>query len=432
MAITPLPEAPSRAVPATFSDLADAFLAALATFVTEANALETNVNAKEVDAAASAVLAAASEAVALAASNYVGPWADQAGAANVPCAVSHLDKYWQLTENLADVTAKTPGTDPEWLIIGALPGHAADHILGGADEIDGDKIDIDFTPSNYTPDVSPAEVTNVDELTAHLKGIDKELVSFVGALIRPKFIYTETLKFNAGTNEFVAGETVTGNGGGTGVIVYIEITSGAWATNDAAGNMFINTRNTTAFVQDEALTGSVTGAAAANGASTKDSIVLYPGSYHHAGTSTQIARWVSKIGFIFGSGGSNAASVDLDASNFFYLYIDDSAVVAAGTNILTASEFVANKVCADFVDAKMGKYTGNDRMIFGVYSDSGSEIAEFFHDADTVMWADSVETQAAVDIDDTWTDINALRIPAFATIGLVGRSRYAASKQPTP
>ena len=117
MAITPLPQAPSRSAPATFSDLADAFLAALATFVTEANALETNVNAKEVLAVAAAVAAAASEAVALAASNYVGPWADQSGAAAVPYAVSHLDRCWQLTANLDDVTTKTPGTDAEWLEI---------------------------------------------------------------------------------------------------------------------------------------------------------------------------------------------------------------------------------------------------------------------------------------------------------------------------
>lgn len=38
MAITPLPTPPSRSAPATFSTLADAFLGALPTFVTEANA----------------------------------------------------------------------------------------------------------------------------------------------------------------------------------------------------------------------------------------------------------------------------------------------------------------------------------------------------------------------------------------------------------
>lgn len=49
--------------------------------------------------------------------------------------------------------------------------HAADHV-GAGDEIDGDKLDIDFTPTNYTPDASPAEADDADDLTAHLKGLD--------------------------------------------------------------------------------------------------------------------------------------------------------------------------------------------------------------------------------------------------------------------
>ena len=240
-----------------------------------------------------------------------------------------------------------------------------------------------------------------------------------GELIRPKSVYTELLKFDAGTSEFVIGETVTGAGGATGVIVHIEVTSGTWGGNDAAGNMFINTRNAVAYVNDEALTGSATGAATANGVSTKNSIVIYPGSYQHEGTTSQTVYWTERVGFIFGSGGSNADSVNLDASNFFYVYIDDSAVVTAGTNILTASEFVANKTCADFVDAKVARYNGLDRMIFGVYSNAGSELDEFYHNGNTVMLADYVETQAAVDIDTTFTDVGALRIPGFAILGIV-------------
>jgi hypothetical protein len=53
--------------------------------------------------------------------------------------------------------------------------HASDHIRGGSDEIDGDVLDIDYTPANYTRTVAPAEVTNVEELTAHLAGIDAAL-----------------------------------------------------------------------------------------------------------------------------------------------------------------------------------------------------------------------------------------------------------------
>jgi len=57
----------------------------------------------------------------------------------------------------------------------ASSSHATSHILGGGDEIDGDQISIDFTPINYNPDISPPEVSDVDNLSAHLSGIDAEL-----------------------------------------------------------------------------------------------------------------------------------------------------------------------------------------------------------------------------------------------------------------
>lgn len=58
--------------------------------------------------------------------------------------------------------------------------HAADHKRAGADEIDGDQLDIDWNPSNSTPATTPTEVSNVDHLTAHLYGIDQA----IGALAR--------------------------------------------------------------------------------------------------------------------------------------------------------------------------------------------------------------------------------------------------------
>jgi len=57
--------------------------------------------------------------------------------------------------------------------IDALKAHEADHLSGGSAEIDGDALDIDFSPSYYTPSISPTEVTSVSELTAHLYGIDQ-------------------------------------------------------------------------------------------------------------------------------------------------------------------------------------------------------------------------------------------------------------------
>jgi hypothetical protein len=50
--------------------------------------------------------------------------------------------------------------------------HAHTHERSGDDEIDGDTIDIDYGPTNYTPDITPAEATHVDDLTAHLAGIN--------------------------------------------------------------------------------------------------------------------------------------------------------------------------------------------------------------------------------------------------------------------
>lgn len=56
-----------------------------------------------------------------------------------------------------------------------VSGHAARHITGGADEIDGDQLDVDFSPSNYTPSTAPPEVSDADHLSAHLAGIDDAL-----------------------------------------------------------------------------------------------------------------------------------------------------------------------------------------------------------------------------------------------------------------
>lgn len=62
---------------------------------------------------------------------------------------------------------------------GAPDPHATTHIQAGTDEVDGDQIDIDYTPSNYSPDTSPAEVDDVDQLSAHLAGIDNALAGAV-------------------------------------------------------------------------------------------------------------------------------------------------------------------------------------------------------------------------------------------------------------
>lgn len=68
--------------------------------------------------------------------------------------------------------------DPDFTMV-TLATHAARHITSGADEINGDKLDIDWNPTYYTPAVTPSQVSVVDHLTAHLYGIDRAF-AFVG------------------------------------------------------------------------------------------------------------------------------------------------------------------------------------------------------------------------------------------------------------
>jgi hypothetical protein len=101
--------------------------------------------------------------------------------------------------DLNQLTAHLAGID---LALLTVESHASTHILGGSDEIDGDQLDIDFTPTNYTPTTTPPEVSNVDHLTAHLAGIDAELSGIGGfsnlTASSVTTVQTTTAVYNAG------------------------------------------------------------------------------------------------------------------------------------------------------------------------------------------------------------------------------------------
>lgn len=106
MAVTVLPTPPSRSDdPTNFTTKADAFLAALPTFVTEVNALP-------IDSAG-----AASES-AIAAANYLGDWSDQSGSVSIPASVTHDGNLWLLVDDTTatnDITATEPSsTNTDW------------------------------------------------------------------------------------------------------------------------------------------------------------------------------------------------------------------------------------------------------------------------------------------------------------------------------
>lgn len=130
MAITPLPTPPQPGdTPAEFNTNAFAWVDAIDTFTTEANALATAVDADATAAAASAVSAASSatdatnaSTAALAAANFKGNWSDLTGALNKPASVYHNNVVWMLLNNLANVTTSQPGVSADWTAISAQGG----------------------------------------------------------------------------------------------------------------------------------------------------------------------------------------------------------------------------------------------------------------------------------------------------------------------
>lgn len=157
MTITALPTPPNRALPGTFADLGDAFLGALPTFATEANALEANVDALEAAAAASAVAAAAS-ASASAASASAPIWVSGTTYAigNVAWSPINAQSYRRITAGAGTTDPSIDGTN--WTLIYAgnnsinRSARTSNTVLGTADR--GTLVDI--TSGTFTQTFSAA------------------------------------------------------------------------------------------------------------------------------------------------------------------------------------------------------------------------------------------------------------------------------------
>lgn len=55
--------------------------------------------------------------------------------------------------------------------------HAASHIRGGTDILDGDRVQVDYVPSNYTRNSAATGAGATTDLTAHLGGIDASMLT---------------------------------------------------------------------------------------------------------------------------------------------------------------------------------------------------------------------------------------------------------------
>ena len=82
-------------------------------------------------------------------------------------------------DSVDNLSSHLKGIDTE-LNAKSTTAHKATHITSGSDEVDGDKLDIDWNPTYSTPATSPSQADSVDNLTAHLYGIDQALSSAGG------------------------------------------------------------------------------------------------------------------------------------------------------------------------------------------------------------------------------------------------------------
>jgi hypothetical protein len=154
--------------------------------------------------------------------------------------------------------------------------------------------------------------------------------------------------------------------------------------------------------------------------SSTTAISIGTGSYFHDGTTRQTVFWDTAITFTLGSGGSNSDSDDLGASEWHYIYLDDSAIVTQASPELDADCFSNDTTAPTWSAAKHGWYSGSDRCIFAVITNASSQIIKWYHAGDYVQFDVNPQpvttntTQPA-----TWTDMSALTMPGFARKGRV-------------
>jgi len=129
-------------------------------------------------------------------------------------------------------------------------------------------------------------------------------------------------------------------------------------------------------------------------------------------------RYWCKDKFCFWDSELTAAAIGTPAaSTDYYLYLDYSAITSF--TAITATELIWSTTAPTY-NPTYGMYmNGDDVCIFGVKTNATPDnILEFFHNGNSVIYADNIADLDGVDIDMTWIDVS-LSIPEFARRALV-------------
>jgi hypothetical protein len=87
---------------------------------------------------------------------------------------------WPSADGVAGTALVTDGLGVLSFAAPTPAAHATTHVRSGTDAIDGDLLDVDYVPANYTRTLTPP-TTSLEELTSHLRGIDLALGAAGGA-----------------------------------------------------------------------------------------------------------------------------------------------------------------------------------------------------------------------------------------------------------
>jgi len=87
---------------------------------------------------------------------------------------------------------------------------------------------------------------------------------------------------------------------------------------------------------------------------TTGTISLTRGIWHHSGTTDQMVYSASSISY-------NPSG--LSGTQMQYIYLDDSAIVSSGSQVITSSQITNSTTAPSYSNTKFGWYNGNDRCI---------------------------------------------------------------------